>query len=239
MLFQTADGQIVNIEKKRSTKSGFNATVKFSYNIKQTGSKLTQLNNSADIQYHKNAYRFIFLNNLSLLRYAGGDLVNDGFQHLRYNYTYKDSSILTLEVFAQHQYNENKLLKQRLLLGAGPRFRLIDKPNFSWYAAPLVMLEKETLSSDENSETSITRLDAYSTININIIEKISFNYISYFQPNLSNTEDYRFSLESGLSFKLSKYFAYNLSFAMDYDSIPPEGVENKFYYFKNQLVILL
>jgi hypothetical protein len=88
-LNQFSYAQIVNVEKKRSTESGFNANFKFSLNVSNTGNMLTQIANTTDVQYHNRKSSFIFLNDLSLLRYDGGDLINDGFQHLRYNYTYK------------------------------------------------------------------------------------------------------------------------------------------------------
>ena len=229
--------QIVNVEKKRQTESGLNATLKFSYSLKQTGSMLSQLSNTADIQYHKNSYSFILLNDLSFLRYDGGDLINDGFQHLRHNYTFKDSSFLTFETFAQHQYNEKKLLKQRIIFGGGFRFRLINKSKFSWYFAPLVMFEHERLSSENETVTDISRVDAYTNINISFSDLISFSHISYYQPKITDFNDFRYSGETGIELGITKHFAYLVSFALDYDSMPPVDVDNVFYYFKNQLTL--
>ncbi len=66
------------------------------------------------MQYRKGASALILLNDLSLMTVDDDDLVNSGFQHLRYNYTVKDSSFFTLEAFMQHQYNTIKLMERRI-----------------------------------------------------------------------------------------------------------------------------
>jgi hypothetical protein len=47
------------------------------------------------------------------------------FVHLRYNRTL--TKYLTLEAFAQGQFNEVELINLRILAGIGPRFRLLKK----------------------------------------------------------------------------------------------------------------
>ncbi len=126
-----AQSQIVNIEKKRKeNKNGFQGTAGLAFIIKETGKKILEFQNSIDIQYKYNASTFIFLNNIRFMSVDGGGLENDGFVHLRYNYTVKDSSFLTLETFGQYQYNENKLLNKRILGGIGPRFRIFNKKRY-------------------------------------------------------------------------------------------------------------
>ena len=109
----TLFSQIVNIEKKRKQTDGFQATVSIDFNIMETSSKILELKNNLDLQYCRKAHTLIFLNDIQLLSVDNGSLINSGFQHLRYNYTLWDSSFLTLEVFGQHQYNEQKLLRNR------------------------------------------------------------------------------------------------------------------------------
>ena len=80
------------------------------------------------------------------MRVDKNNLVNARFQHLRYNYTFKDSSFFTIETFAQYQYNVIKLLKNRLLYGLGPRFRLLNGEKAHLYIGTLGMFEFERLS---------------------------------------------------------------------------------------------
>ncbi len=231
--------QIVNIEKKRKQKNGFQATFGLNFNIKENGSRILELKNNIDLQYSHKAHNVILLNSIKLLSVDDGSLINNGFQHLRYNYTIKDSSFITLEVFGQYQYNEQKLLKKRIIAGGGPRFRLLQNDKITWYIAPLAMYEYEQLSDDENTEINLFRLDAYTNLRLSLSKTVSFNLITYYQPDFGNFNDYRVSGESGLSFHINKYLSYAVNYAFDYDNQPPVDVKNTFWYFKNSLVLNL
>ncbi len=231
--------QIVNIEKKRKNLNGFQATTALNFNIKNNGSRIIELANSADIQYSHKAHTIIFLNNIKLLNIDKGSFVNNGFQHLRYNYTVKDSSFLTLEAFGQYQYNEQKLLQKRILSGGGPRFAIFRKKNFSLYFAPLAMFEYELYTDSARTETKSVRLDSYTNMHFSINDFVSFNLITYFQPVFNNFSDYRISGETGIRFKISKHLAYNVSYSLDFDNQPPENIQKIFWNLNNGLIIKL
>lgn len=196
-----------------------------------------EFKNLIDVQYAFKKNSFIFINDIRLLGIDKGSLINNGFQHLRYNYTLKDSSFLTLEAFGQFQYNEQKLLEKRILGGMGPRFRVIKKPSVTWYVAPLSMFEYEQLNDTLNTETRRVRLDAYTNLNLTLNKYISYNLIVYWQPDYTDFQDYRLSGETGLRLNLSKYFSYEVGFSADYDNQPPANVQNTFWSFNNRLVL--
>jgi hypothetical protein len=229
--------QIVNIEKKRRDVKGFQATAVFDFNIKETGNRIVEFKNLIDVQYAFKKHALIFINDIRLLGIDKGSLINNGFQHLRYNYTIKDTSFLTLEAFSQFQYNEQKLLEKRILSGLGPRLRVVKKPSITWYIAPLSMFEYEQLNDSLHTETKRIRLDAYTNLNLTLNKNISYNLIVYWQPDYANFNDYRLSGETGLRLNLSKYFAYEVGFSADYDNLPPANVQNTFWSFNNRLVI--
>jgi len=235
----TIFSQIVNVEKKRKNTKGFQANIGFEFNIKDNGKQFLELKNSADIQYSYKTHTLIFLNDIKLLNIDKGSFINNGFQHLRYNYTIKDSSFITLEAFGQYQYNEQKLLQKRIISGVGPRFALARKKNFSFYFAPLAMFEHELLTDSLHTETKLIRGDFYTNLYFNINDFVAFSHILYYQPAFSDFSDYRISSEAGLNFNISKHFGYKISFVFDYDNQPPENVQNTFWYFNNKLVFKL
>ena len=61
-------------------------------------------------------------------------------------------------------------------------------------------------------------------------------HITYYQPNFQNFNDYRISSETGLGISITKHFGLDTSFAFDYDSDPPIGVQALFYFLKNKIV---
>lgn len=229
--------QIVNVEKKRKgNPKGFQATVMGEFNVKEAGSRILEFKNSIDLQYARKAHSIILLNDISLLKVDKGSLINSGFQHLRYNYTLKDSSFITLEAFGQSQYSEQKLLQQRFIGGGGPRFRIANRPKFSFYIAPLAMYEYEKLTDSLHTVTELVRLDAYVNLSFTIAKNVEFRHITYYQPAFSDFEDYRISGEATIRFIFTRHFSFDIGYVFDYDSDPAEGIQNYFYHWKNKLV---
>jgi len=235
-IVQFINAQVVNIEKKRKGNSnGFSGKIALAFLATDNGKQILQLVNNIDIQYKKGASTFILLNNISFMTADEEELVNSGFQHLRYNYTIKDSSFLTFETFIQHQYNPVKLLAKRFLVGVGPRFRIINSKKVSFYLGSLPMYEYEQLSDSLETKTERLRLDSYISLNFHISDNISLSNITYYQPDFENFEDYRISSESSIHFKITDALKFKVSYQTTFDSDPPEDVAGLFYKFKNTL----
>lgn len=235
----SANSQIVNVEKKRKdNKTGFQGTANFEFSARNTGNKLFELKNNIDLQYNNNQNTVILINNIKYLRLDKGNLINDGFIHLRYNYNLPDTSFITIETFGQAQYNANKLLSERFLYGAGARFKIFDNPKLKFYTASLAMYEYEQLSDSINSLSKLVRLDLYTTANFSINNKFSLNLIAYYQPAFNNFSDFRVSGEINSRFSFTKNFALDVGYSADYDSKPPEDIQNLFYNFRTKFAFM-
>ena len=175
------------------------------------------------------------------------DLINKNFQHLRYNYTFKDSSFLTYELFTQRQQNKLKYLEFRAHAGTGFRFRLLNNDFITLYISPLLMYEYERLDDDNQTITSLFKGDFYTSFSININKIIGLSHVTYYQPvlyefystsDLEQFKDFRISTETSLDFSIIKNkLAFSIIYEMTYDSNPPaELVANPlFYTLNNQL----
>ncbi len=240
LLSVSAFAQIVNVEKKRKKTDGFQATVSLDFNVKETGKRILELKNNIDLQYAVNAHTFIFLNSIKLLNIDRGSFINNGFQHLRYNYTLQDTGWITIEAFGQYQYNEQKLLQQRIISGLGPRFRIINQKRTRWYFAPLLMYEYEHLDEKKIDTTTarqhLIRLDSYTHFDFALNDIFSFDFILYFQPAFENFKDLRISGEASIRFKITDYLSYKIAYSADYDSDPPAKIQNTFWRLSNQLI---
>lgn len=229
--------QVVNIEKKRKGhQDGFAGALSFGFNLMDNGKSISQFNNNIDLQYKKGASAIILLNDLSLIRVDDDDLVNSGFQHLRYNYTVKDSSFLTFEGFVQHQYNTIKLMERRFLLGGGPRFRIVGSKKVEFFVATLGMYEYEQRSDSLRTKLEFARMASYASITWDIRENLSFKNITYYQPAFTNFDNYRVSSETSLGLQISDALTFKVSFQTTFDSNPPENVQELFYNWENALV---
>ena len=227
--------QVVNIEKKRISEdnNGFSGQIDLSVGFTKTESELLQGKNNIRLQYKHNKHKILLFNYISLIKVDDKKLINDGFQHIRYNYKLEDQP-LTLEVFTQHQYNTVKALKRRFLAGAGPRIHVVDNDTVSFHFAPLVMYENETLT-DDSTFTEAIRLSLYLAFNWHVTSTLSFNHITYYQPQINDFDDYRISSESNFKFLITEKLAFKLAFNYTFDSRPPVGIKQTFYSITNAI----
>lgn len=229
------NAQVVNIEKKRSGEKdqGFSGSIDLSFGLTETESQLIQGQNNIKLQYKKKKNTLLLFNNLSLVKTDEIKLINDGFQHIRYNYGFEKIPA-SWEVFAQHQYNTVKLLKRRVLTGTGPRFNIINNDTISLFFGPLVMYENEILTDDSTTFETF-RMSNYISFAMNISELLSFNHITYYQPDLKNFDDYRISSETTFKLHFSDKLAFSLVFDYSYDSNPPINIGKTFYTISNTI----
>ncbi len=236
LISSNLNAQVVNVEKKRKgDQEGFQGKISLGFQILDNGKSVMQLSNNIDLQYRKGSHLILLLNDLNMMRVDDENIVNSGFQHLRYNYTIKDSSFFQLEAFGQSQYNPIKLLSQRIVAGFGPRFRLLNHPKAKIYFATPAMYEYEKLSDSLTTITRFIRLDIYASINWEITETLKIKSITYYQPHVSRFKDYRIASETVFSFKISDKLAFNTGFEATFDSEPPEDIQRLFYYWRNKL----
>jgi len=233
---QLSIAQVVNIEKKRKgNEDGFAGLIGLGFYLIDNGKHISQFKNTIDLQYKKGPHTFILLNDLSLMTVDDDNLINSGFQHFRYNYTIKDSSFVTIEAFAQHQYNAIKLLEKRILAGFGPRFRVINADKVLFFMGLIGMYEYEQLTDSLRTKTELIRLGSYMSFNWDIAENLSFNNITYYQPAFQRFTNYRISSETNLQLKITRSLSFKIGLQTNYDSNPPENIQKLFYYWENAL----
>jgi putative salt-induced outer membrane protein YdiY len=199
------------------------------------GKKILQFKSLVDLQYDHGPHTFLILNDLNLMSVDQENLVNSGFEHFSYNFTARDISFLTFELFFQHQYNQIKLLKRRFLVGFGPRFRIIHNNNAHMYIGALGMYENEQLSDSLSTRNDLPRLASYLSFSWDITDNVNLNSISYYQPAFTKLGNFRMSMETSLEFKITGSLSLKVGIQTNYDSKPPEDIQKLFYFWENGL----
>lgn len=230
-----AKAQVVNIEKERKDKDakpliGF---ADLSLNYYKTNTSLWEAKNKLQLQYFRTKSTYLLFNQFSQVKADEKSYLNDGFLHVRYNYQISESPI-TAELFGQYQFNRIKKIRERYLVGAGPRIRLIDTTNLRSYIGPMLMYEYEVLTENEGINND-WRLSMYASFQFKISEIISFNHITYYQPKVKHFSDYRISSESTMNFKLTEHLSFKVLFNISYDTNPAQDVNKLFYTLSNGL----
>jgi hypothetical protein len=224
--------QVVNIEKSRKdAKPGFQGHIDLNLMLTRNTRQIFETGTTAHLQYTKGRHTVLALNNLGFMRVEGDNLINNGFQHLRYNYKI-GNGFTTAELFTQHQYNSIRLLQRRFLLGGGPRFRIYEGENTGVYIAPLVMYEQELLN-DGSPRTDKFKGDLYVSFVFALDERITFSHTTYYQPDFAMMSEYRVSSETGMEMKFGTNFSFLVTYNLAFDSNPPLDIPELFYTLRN------
>ena len=226
--------QLVNIEKKRKgKKNGLHGSISFTLNLKENTKKILQGGNKLQLQYSINKYTFLLFNDLSLMQVDDDKLVNKGFQHFRVNRKIGNGCI-TIEAFAQHQYNTVRLLERRFISGGGPRIRIYDNDStFRLYVAPLSMFEYEQLSDSVSTYTRKFKADYYISLWAKVGKLVEISNVTYYQPDYNAFHEFRISSETSIGFKITKRLSFQVLLSLLYDSNPPEDIPELDYALKN------
>jgi hypothetical protein len=244
--------QVVNIEKERKQiKPGFQGQIYFGGNFTQNTKQILQVDFGGDVQYTWKSNTVIWLNDVSLLKYFSSntqtDLINKNFEHIRYNYTFRDSSFLTYEAFFQRQQNRLRYINMRLLYGTGFRFRIIKTKTFRFFVAPLVMHEYEQMSDSLHTVERMLRGDFYISAWFKLAKNLSLVHVTYYQPAIIDLgssrqfkpwRDYRIASETDLCFSLiSNKLSLSWVLDLNYDSYRPAELNNYplFYSFSSKI----
>ena len=127
------------------------------------------------------------------------------------------------EIFAQIESNRFQDLSLRKLLGVGMRFKLSE--SFYFGSGAMIINEKlENLDSKQFSRGSL--YIAYKeTFNLNIPLKVV--YTGYYQPNTTDSSDYRILQNITFTIPLTDTISLNFKAEHAYDSMPPIGIKNR------------
>ena len=236
-IFQ-GNAQIVNIENKRlsTKKDGFSGSVDLNFKLTYATKQLFQIGDKIKLAYSKKRNYLMLLTDHSLVKSNGnGDFVNKGFEHLRYNYTLKDSGRVIYEVFQQGQFNKIQKINLRFLTGTGFRFKVVDKKNFQLNLGTSIMGEYEELVLDQLTVSQDILSSNYVSFDAQLTETFGINSITYFQPKFVDFGNYRIANETYLRFKFNKYLTFKIVYSLNHDSRNLLDVRKTNYTFSNTL----
>ncbi len=160
-------------------------------------------------------------------------IINNNAFHIRYKYQIINK--LGIEIFAQREFNEFLRFENRILLGVGPRFTILESKTLDLNLGTAYMFEfnefTQELSSktfsDSGKKTNTSRLASYLSLHIAINESLKLFSTLFYQPAFEDFSNYRLLSENILIIDISKIVFLKLSYILTYDSIPAETVGNK------------
>lgn len=153
-------------------------------------------------------------------------LVDKAFAHLRYNY--RLAHPVWAEAFTQIETDRFRRIQDRELLGAGPRFGLVQGDEGSLFYGTAVMLERTILNADivgSRTRQNVVRWSNYVAVDYAPDDRIDLSNTTYLQPRFDRPGDYHLLSVTALSFKIARHLGTSILGTVRYESIVPAGVK--------------
>lgn len=219
-----ACAQIINVENARihSDTTGWAGAAGMQLSMTKNTDEIFQIQLSSHVQYKTKKDLFLILANYGFLSGGSQNLINNSFLHLRYNR--KLSRLVRMEIFSQILQNPVTKIDYRILYGAGPRFKMMDKTKIRMYGASLVMHEYERELNEQKTVHNDIRSSSY--LSLSYIPNSHSEIVStiFYQPLFSDLQDFRFLHQLKFSAKAGKNLALAFNFNYLYDNAPVIGV---------------
>lgn len=229
----TCNAQIVNVESSRmqSDTVGWSGKLGASIGMQKNTAKIFSLGLGSQLQYKTSNDQglWLILGNWNLLKIGGNRVVSDGLVHLRYNR--KVNEWLRWEFFGQYQNNIVTQIDSRILLGTGPRFKLIKISSFRMYTACLFMYEQERERTIPKIKHSDLRNSSYISFSWFPRENISLISTTYFQPLVKKLSDYRILNQISFTVEATPHFGLTVSWNYLHDRFPAGTAPKTTYNF--------
>lgn len=225
--------QIVNIESSRmqSDTVGWMGGAGAAANLTQNTEKIFGADLEVHLQYKTSNDKglWLILGNYGFLKVGDSKFISNGFAHLRYNR--KVNEWLRWEVFGQFQNNIITQIDSRILVGTGPRFKLIKTKIFRLYAASLFMFESEKEITSPTIKHDDLRSSSY--VSFTYIPKDNIELISttFFQPLFKKLSDYRILNQVSLKVKATTHFSLSVKWHYLHDRFPAGEAPKTTYTF--------
>jgi len=155
---------------------------------------------------------------------------NNLYGHLRYIENIRDNW-LAYELFTQLEEDEFKKIKDRFLIGAGCRVRLL-RPKAAWGGVFLglgAMYEYVSYSTQSDSLERNMRFNSYLAYSLDFNTDSRFALSGYYQPKATDFSDYLLTLLGGLEVRVYKQLYIGLVAEYTHDSKPATGVKKDDY----------
>lgn len=227
--------QFINPESVRSKKdsTGFSGSIGLDVSIIKNTISIFSLGNSIYVQYNNKKHLVFFINNINIKKVNGEDIINRSTQHLRYNYKFKPG--IALEAFMQSHSNTVSKIDKRQLIGAGPRFTIIDEKDFKTYLGTLIMYEYEKIKEEELIYNRDFRFSGYASFRWSPVKNTTVTSTTFYQPKIDEFGDFRIFSTNSLLFNVVKGLSIGVNFIATYDSFPATDIPKYQYKLLNGL----
>jgi Protein of unknown function, DUF481 len=231
----TTSAQVVNVEDRRvriGDSLRWLGKADLGFNLIQNTQQYLTVSAAVQVEFKEKRHFILSLTAYNLAKSSSQNLLNDGFQHVRYNYDITDRVVW--EGYGQVQYNERIRLRLRTLLGTGFRFKLLRQSAARLYLGTSYFYE-QTQFKDATASFLNHRLSVYAAFSQKIGASARIASTTYYQPILTDLSNMRWASDNSLLIPLSKKCVFKANLNLTYDTDPrlPDSVPDLIYAWTN------
>lgn len=229
-------GQIVNVEslRKQTDTTGFAGGIEFNGTFLDNEKVIYNFQLLPHIQYKWERDLLLVVGDYKLTKSDDVSFEDAAFLHFRHNHEYTD--LFRWETFTQIQHNKVTKLEYRILVGTGPRLKVLGKENFRIYLGVIPMYQYERIQDEARTIEDNVRLSNYLSFTVNLSNQAQLYSTSYYQPIWNKWRDHRFYNEQKLSVKLVGDLNLTVATVYTWDSRPPEAAPARTLQVKTGLL---
>ncbi len=230
--------QVVNIENQRfeDDTTRWAAQFGFRFNVVENTQRSTDLGLNGGLQFMEGIHRAFFITDFSLNKVEENAFTNTGFQHLRYQRSWRGP--LFLEGFTQVQYNKPLRIDLRWLTGGGLRAEFQQEEEWRFAAGTAIMYETESDRVNDLIYNDI-RSSNYLSVSLKVEPHVLVTGILYYQPVIGDASDQRLTLEAQLRIRASRRFAFDTRITLQRDTKTAPEVPELNYRWSNVFTFIL
>jgi len=203
----------------------------------------TRLNSKADLLYVSKHHAYILINSIEYQSSSQATPFSTGYTHFRVNFLRQHK--ISLESYAQIQYDEVRRMRSRTLGGGGLRFTAIDKEGIDIHVGTGLMYELEKWREIENDPSSdfykeMIKSSSYIGVEFTLSQQVRLNLWGLHQAGYDAADAIsrnRYAAEASFNFIISKRIVWLNRFSYCYDVQPVIPINPAFYQLMNGLRI--
>ncbi len=238
--------QILNIDKTDTTaytsKSSWDGHLALGLEIDKQKNTLFDASNFIDVSFKKGKELFIVSYSNRFTFFAGNDLLNSGYGHLRWRHLYKNR--LHPEAYIQEQWSAAIGMEHRFLYGANLRFTLLHNDKIEMTVATGVFNESEEWNYSatdittpmDNVRSHKIKSNNYIKLESKPSKSTQLSTSIFYQAAFSDFFSPRIAMQASFDVPISRRLALAQRISGLYDVTPLVPIFNFYYSFSNSFV---
>ncbi|NJN25260.1 MAG: DUF481 domain-containing protein [Cyclobacteriaceae bacterium] len=241
--YLTAEAQILNVDRNQimtDTAKFVTGSIAFKFHLdnKNTTSEqknsYIRLENENDLIFVGLKHNYIFISQFKYFNSSGGTFISAGYGHARANFL--KMRTVSYELFMQVQYDRNRFMNNRFLIGGGPKFKISNTEKSSLFVGTHLMFEHERWDNPENQDMFIIKdlpkFSSYISARLKANDITTFRLVLYYQAGYDPTPGLlrnRVSYDAQMELNISSKLLFTLKSGGSYENHPIYPI-NKFIY---------